>query len=65
MADAVITHFRPVVGVKHPIEKVVLIPSGGGVFDVKVDGNLIFSKHELHRHAEHAEIIESIKELMR
>lgn len=58
------THFRPGVGSKHPIERVVLIPSGGGIFDVKVDGKLIFSKHAVHRHAEHAEIITAVQALI-
>ncbi len=27
-----------------------LIPGGGGVFDVRVDGALVYSKHETGRH---------------
>jgi selenoprotein W-related protein len=33
-----------------------LIPSGGGVFEVVVDGALIFSKKAEKRHPEYAEI---------
>lgn len=33
-----------------------LIPSDGGVFEVIVNGNLIFSKKALKRHAEYPEI---------
>ncbi|PCJ14650.1 MAG: hypothetical protein COB10_03350 [Planctomycetota bacterium] len=33
-----------------------LIESGGGVFEVCVDGDLIFSKKELDRFPEHSEI---------
>jgi selenoprotein W-related protein len=36
----------------------VLIPSTGGVFEVAVDGRLIFSKKELKRFPEEGEIVE-------
>jgi len=29
---------------------VELIPGEGGIFDVKVDGELVYSKHETGRH---------------
>jgi selenoprotein W-related protein len=34
-----------------------LIAGAGGIFDVKVNGKLIFSKHEQGRFPEHAEIL--------
>ena len=34
-----------------------IIPSGGGVFEVTVDGQLVFSKKALRRHAEPGEIM--------
>ena len=36
---------------------VALIPGSGGVFDVKKDGELIFSKHELGRFPGKDEIV--------
>lgn len=36
---------------------VALIPGSGGVFDIKRDGELIFSKHELGRFPGKNEII--------
>ncbi len=33
-----------------------LVPGGGGVFDVWVNGDLIFSKKEVGRHAEPGEV---------
>jgi len=36
---------------------VKLIPSSGGVFDVTVDDQLIFSKKALRRHAEPGEVV--------
>jgi selenoprotein W-related protein len=38
-----------------------LIPSSGGVFEVTVNGNLVFSKKALRRHAEPGEIMELIR----
>jgi selT/selW/selH-like putative selenoprotein len=38
-----------------------LIKSRGGVFEVEVDGNLIFSKKEEYRFPENSEIIELLK----
>jgi selenoprotein W-related protein len=37
------------------------VPSSGGVFEVTVDGNLVFSKKALRRHAEPGEILKLIK----
>lgn len=38
-----------------------LVPSSGGVFEVTVDGRLVFSKRALHRHAEPGEILRLIR----
>ena len=40
----------------HRVSALALIPSSGGQFEVTVDGDLIFSKAELGRHAEPGEI---------
>jgi selenoprotein W-related protein len=37
-----------------------LIGGAGGIFDVKVDGKMIFSKHETGRFPEDAEILEML-----
>lgn len=37
-----------------------LIEGGNGIFDVTVDGKLIFSKKETHRFPEHDEILKAI-----
>jgi selenoprotein W-related protein len=44
-----------------PDTDVRLIPSSGGVFEVKVDGELVFSKRELRRHAEPGEVVRLIQ----
>lgn len=38
-----------------------LIPSGGGVFEVAVDGSLVFSKKGVRRHANPGEVVELIR----
>ena len=43
------------------IESLTLIPSSGGRFDVTVNGDLIFSKKEMGRHAEPGEVYGLIK----
>ena len=41
---------------------VKLIEGSGGVFEVVVDGDLVFSKKELGRHAEEGEVLRLIGE---
>jgi selenoprotein W-related protein len=38
------------------ISSLTLRPSGGGVFEVTVNGELVFSKKALNRHPDYAEI---------
>ena len=40
---------------------ITLIPSSGGVFEVDVDGERIYSKKETGRHAEYEEVAEAIR----
>ena len=37
-----------------------MMPSSGGVFEVTVDGKLVFSKKALNRHGQPGEILELI-----
>lgn len=41
---------------QHVISNLTLIPSTGGVFEVRVDDQLVFSKKALRRHAEAGEV---------
>ncbi len=41
----------------YPDAKVKLIEASGGLFEVTVDGNLVFSKQALGRHAEDGEVL--------
>jgi selenoprotein W-related protein len=45
---------------EHVIESVALIPSDEGRFEVSVNGELVFSKLALKRHAQAGEIVDII-----
>ena len=47
---------------EYPDARVRLVEGSGGVFEVTVDGDLIFSKMELGRHANEGEVIGLMKE---
>ena len=44
-----------------PVTDVRLVASSGGVFEVKLDGDLVFSKKALRRHAEPGEVVGLIR----
>lgn len=44
-----------------PDAEIRLVPSSGGVFEVTVDGNLVFSKKALRRHPQPGEILKLIQ----
>lgn len=43
------------------VEMISLVVSRGGVFEVTVDGNLIYSKKETGRHAEYEEVAAQLR----
>jgi selenoprotein W-related protein len=44
-----------------PAVETEFIPSSGGVFEVAVDGHIVFSKEALGRHAKPGEVVALIK----
>ena len=50
---------------EHAIESVTLIPSDGGRFEVNVNGQLVFSKLQLNRHAEAGEVVRLISKMVK
>ena len=42
---------------QHIIDDIEIKMGSKGVFDVKVDGTMIYSKHETGRHAEDGEVL--------
>ena len=51
-----LTHYQ------HVIDELILVTGSKGVFDVRVDGELIFSKHALGRHAKPHEVLARFRE---
>ena len=49
---------------QHVIEDITLTTGGDSVFDVRVDGELVFSKHELGRLAEDGEVLEIFRNIV-
>ena len=50
---------------QHVIEHLDLVTGSGGIFEVSVDGDLIFSKKTMQkRHAEPGEILEMFREIV-
>jgi hypothetical protein len=44
--------------------RVKRIPGGGGIFDVKVNGTLVYSKHDTGRHIrDNEEVLDLIRKL--
>jgi selenoprotein W-related protein len=47
------------------IERISLVPSNNGVFEVEVDGRLVYSKKKTGRHAQDGEIVRNVHEVLR
>jgi selenoprotein W-related protein len=56
--DELLKHYE------HVIETVTLVPSDGGKFEVTVNGRLLYSKLETHRHAEPGEVLGLVKKIV-
>lgn len=49
---------------EHLIETITLVPSDGGKFEVTVNGQLLYSKITLHRHAEPGEVLGLVRKMV-
>jgi selenoprotein W-related protein len=49
---------------EHVIETIMLVPSDGGRFEVMVNGQLLYSKLGLHRHAEPGEVLRLVRQIV-
>jgi selenoprotein W-related protein len=58
LAGDLVREFEP------EIESLELLPSDGGRFEVRVNGDLVFSKKQLGRHAEPGEVTGLIKKMI-
>lgn len=56
MAEKILEEFE------QNIDRLTLIPSGGGVFEVMVGDDLVYSKKETGRHTDYAEVGPLVRE---
>ena len=47
---------------QHVIESLTLVTGEKGIFDVEVDGEMLYSKHATTRHAQPGEILELFRD---
>lgn len=59
LTDELLKHYE------HLIEEIKLVPSDGGRFEVTVNGQLLYSKLALHRHAEPGEVLGLVRKMAR
>lgn len=46
---------------EHSIEELVIVPSSGGVFEIDVDGERVYSKKATGRHVEPEEVLKVVR----
>ena len=56
--DELLKHYE------HLIEEFRIVPSDGGKFEVTVNGQLIYSKLETHRHAAPGEVLGMVRQMV-
>ena len=47
---AIVEEFRPAAGQANPVEEIVLVPGSKGMYELTVDGKLVYSKLETGKH---------------
>ena len=47
---------------QHVIDSLTLLTGSNGIFDVEVDGTMLYSKHASGRHAQPGEVLEIFRE---
>ena len=57
LADELLREFE------HVIDRLTLVPGEGGRFEVSVNGELLYSKLQTHRHAEPGEILGLVRKM--
>jgi selenoprotein W-related protein len=49
---------------EHVVDTITLAPSDGGKFEVSVNGQLVYSKLETHRHAGPGEVLGLVRKMV-
>jgi selT/selW/selH-like putative selenoprotein len=50
LAQAIVNEFRPTAGQVNPVEEIVLVPGSKGMYEITVDGQLVYSKLKTGQH---------------
>ena len=58
LAEELLKHYE------HVIEILTLVPSDSGRFEIRVNGELLYSKLEQHRHVEPGEVLGLVRKLV-
>ena len=58
LMDELLKHYE------HLIETITLVPSDGGKFEVSVNGQLLYSKLDTHRHAGPGEVLGLVRKIV-
>ena len=58
LMDELLKHYE------HVVETITLVPSDGGKFEVSVNGQLVYSKLETHRHAGPGEVLGLVRKMV-
>ena len=53
--------FSPAAGQAHPVEEIVLIPGSKGMYEITVDGQLVYSKLQTGKHLDDQAALRLIK----
>jgi hypothetical protein len=61
LAETLVNTFKPVVGGRHPIEAITLVPSGNGRFEVTLDDELVYSKAATGKHTTNDYIVDQLR----
>jgi selenoprotein W-related protein len=61
LAETLVNTFKPLVGGRHPIETITLIPSGNGRFEVMLDDELVYSKAATGKHTTNEFIVDQVR----
>jgi selT/selW/selH-like putative selenoprotein len=62
LAQALVSEFRPTISAPHPVEEIVLVPASKGMYEITVDGKLVYSKLATGKHIADVDVIALIKQ---
>ena len=65
MTETLVNTFKPIIGGRHPIQSVQLIPSSNGRFEVTLDDQLVYSKAATGKHTSNEYIVEQVRARLR